>query len=128
MIKDSEAAKDDQIIEEMQELANNSANQNFSQYDLSPGQQVKVSRETRALFNPKNARNRIALNENYNIQLPLIEKRKSFKMQTHLITGSTVEHLSTLPLAYRRNPTVLALLKKLIYLKENIFNRLLLYN
>ena len=109
MIKDSEAAKEDHITEEMHELENNSANQNFSQYDLSPGQQVKVSRETRALFNPNNARNRIALSENYNIQLPLIEKRKSFKMQTHLITGSTVEHLSTLPLAYRRNPTVIIL-------------------
>ena len=106
MIKDSEAIKDEQIIDEIQELSNKSASQNFSQYDLSPGQQIKVSRETRALFNPHNARNRAALNENYNIQLPLIEKRKSFKMQTHLITGSTVEHLSTLPLAYRRNPTV----------------------
>ena len=27
-------------------------------------------------------------------------------MSTHLITGSTIEHLATLPLAYRRNPTV----------------------
>ena len=108
MIKDSEAhGKNEHVIEEIRELGNNSASQqNFTQYDLSPGQQVKVSRETRALFNPQNARNRLALNENYSIQLPLIEKRKSFKMQTHLITGSTVEHLSTLPLAYRRNPSV----------------------
>ncbi len=72
----------------------------------TPGQQVKIERETRALFNPENQRNRTALDENYQISLPLIEKRSAYKMQTHLITGNTVEHLATLPLVYRRNPTV----------------------
>ena len=72
----------------------------------SPGQQTKIERETRSLFNPDNARNRLALEENYQISLPLIEKRSAYKMQTHLITGSTIDHLSTLPLVYRRNPTV----------------------
>lgn len=72
----------------------------------TPGQQIKIERETRSLFNPDNARNRLALEENYQISLPLIEKRSAYKMQTHLITGSTIDHLSTLPLVYRRNPTV----------------------
>ncbi len=72
----------------------------------SPGQQAKIERETRALFNPENQRNRTALEDNYQISLPLIEKRSAYKMQTHLITGNTIDHLSTLPLVYRRNPAV----------------------
>lgn len=95
----------DQVYEQIEELQQQGAERTIP-YGLSPGQQVKVYRETKALFDPENPKNRQALSENYNIQLPLIEKRKAYKMQTHLITGSTVEHLSTLPLAYRRNPTV----------------------
>lgn len=66
----------------------------------------KIERETKALFNPENPRNRTALDENYQIGLPLIEKKAAYKMQTHLITGSTIDHLATLPLVYRKNPTV----------------------
>jgi hypothetical protein len=49
---------------------------------------MKISRETRALFNPENTKNRFALNENYNIQLPLIEKRGSVKVKKLLIQKS----------------------------------------
>ncbi len=55
-------------------------NNKIDVFSLSPGQQVKVVQETKALFNPENPRNRIALNENYNIQLPLIEKRNASKV------------------------------------------------
>lgn len=49
-------------------------------FNFSPGQQVKVERETRMLFNPENVLNRNALNENYNLQLPLIEKKEKLKV------------------------------------------------
>lgn len=130
------------FVEEMQEIsssskraatANGAAAAAVNPFNLTPGQQVKVGRETRMLFNPENVLNRNALNENYGLQLPLIEKKEKLKvkikkkkerenifgildflivvletpkMSTHIITGSTVEHLSTLPLVYRRNPTV----------------------
>jgi hypothetical protein len=74
---------------------------------LSPGQQTKLNHINRVLINPFNAKNRELLNEQFNIQLPLIEQRKALKISTHLITGSTVEHLSTIPLEYRRNPTLI---------------------
>lgn len=35
-------------------------------------------------------------------------------MSTHIITGSTIDHLSTLPLVYRRNPTVCDITKRII--------------
>lgn len=51
-----------------------------SLFNLTPGQQVKVERETRMLFNPENVLNRNALNENYSLQLPLIEKKEKLKV------------------------------------------------
>lgn len=41
---------------------------------------VKASRDTKFLFNPENSKNREALNENYSIQLPLIEKKTAVKV------------------------------------------------
>jgi hypothetical protein len=41
---------------------------------------MKLTRENRALLNPFNAKNRDMLNDNFNIQLPLIEQRKAFKV------------------------------------------------
>lgn len=42
--------------------------------------QVKLTRESKALLNPFNAKNRELVNENFNIQLPLIEQRKAFRV------------------------------------------------
>ncbi len=74
------------MIEEIHGLEHK--NNKIDIFSLSPGQQVKVVQETKALFNPENPRNRIALNENYNIQLPLIEKRNSTKVIENLIKQS----------------------------------------
>ena len=41
---------------------------------------MKLSRESRALLNPFNTKNRELLNDNFSIQLPLIEQRKAFKV------------------------------------------------
>jgi hypothetical protein len=71
------------VVEEIDQLPQ--AYGKLIPYGLSPGQQVKVARETKALFNPENTRNRMALNENYNIQLPLIEKRGSYKVNMILL-------------------------------------------
>lgn len=46
------------------------------------------------------------------------------KMPTHLITGSTVEHLSTLPLIYKRHPTVNT--ENIYFLKQYIYIHLFL--
>lgn len=103
------AAKQDNeqhVVQIKNNEQDNIATLKYTQFGPSPGQQVKIERETRALFNPQNANNRMALQENYNIQLPIIEKRTTYKMPTHLITGRTVEHLQTLPLVYKRNPAV----------------------
>ena len=44
---------------------------------------MKLSRETKALLNPFNEKNRELINENYNIQLPLIEQRKGFRVSIY---------------------------------------------
>lgn len=97
------------FIEEISQISHvpNNFGDSVQLKGLSPGQQMKLNRINRALVNPFNAKNRELLNEQFNIQLPLIEQRKALKMSTHLITGSTVDHLATLPLEYRRNPTLI---------------------
>jgi len=40
----------------------------------------KLTRDTKSMLNPYNAKNREVLNENYNIQLPLIEKKRTHKV------------------------------------------------
>lgn len=76
------------FVEEMQEISSSSkrtATANgaaaVNPFNLTPGQQVKVGRETRMLFNPENVLNRNALNENYGLQLPLIEKKEKLKVK-----------------------------------------------
>lgn len=98
-----------QVYEEVTQIPKFSSTQVTSQalVGYSPGQRMKLSRDTKALLNPFNEKNRELINENYNIQLPLIEQRKGFRVSTHLITGTTIDHLSTLPLVYRRNPTLI---------------------
>jgi hypothetical protein len=40
----------------------------------------KLTRDTKSMLNPYNTKNREVLNENYNIQLPLIEKKRTYKV------------------------------------------------
>ena len=77
VILDSKGGRGEQVVDEMHEIG---PGYKLTAIGPSPGQQVKIERETRALFNPQNTRNRVALNENYSIQLPLIEKKKTFKV------------------------------------------------
>ena len=80
--KEATNNRNEHVIEEIHELPSNNNNNNklAITHHLSPGQQVKILQETKALFNAHNTRNRIAMQENYNIQLPLIEKRNIVKV------------------------------------------------
>ena len=69
---------------QQQQAAAGGNNKQLRFYDLSPGQQVKVMQENKALFNPTNTRNRQALSDNYNIQLPLIDQRTRKSKVNHL--------------------------------------------
>ncbi|KAH9508924.1 hypothetical protein Btru_048311 [Bulinus truncatus] len=68
---------------------------------LSPGQQHHKQWTVRTIINPHNQMNRAMMKQSFGIQLPLINSRKIHKIENKPLTGSTVQHLTTLPKANR---------------------------
>lgn len=71
---------------------------------LTPGQKHSQQWTLRAIFNPHNQQNRPIMRENFGIQLPLINERKTVKPILKPLHGATVEHLTVLPKANRVDP------------------------
>lgn len=71
---------------------------------LTPGQKHSQQWTLRAIFNPHNQQNRPVMRENFGIQLPLINERKSAKPALKPIHGTNTEHLTVLPKANRVDP------------------------
>jgi hypothetical protein len=72
----------DGAIEELTRIQsqNKPSQTSYTIEDLSPGQKAKLEHESRTILNPFNTKNRGALHDNYNIQLPLIEQREAKKV------------------------------------------------
>ncbi|XP_052701435.1 IQ domain-containing protein H-like isoform X2 [Crassostrea angulata] len=68
----------------------------------TPGQQTKHMLTLRAVLDPQSNMNRQTLNENFGIQLPLINSKQTSKpAYSKPIIGSTIEPLAVLPKANR---------------------------
>ncbi|XP_005098111.1 IQ domain-containing protein H isoform X2 [Aplysia californica] len=68
---------------------------------LTPGQRHHQQWTLRTVINPQNQQNRSVMKENFGIQLPLINERRTQKPYGKPIIGTTVEHLTVLPKANR---------------------------
>ncbi|XP_053319756.1 IQ domain-containing protein H [Spea bombifrons] len=74
---------------------------------LSPGQQHKLSLNTRIMCNPENAINRDVLSQSHGITLPLINlKQKSCVPLDRIARGRTISNLLVLPASHRMDASL----------------------
>ncbi|XP_068131135.1 IQ domain-containing protein H isoform X2 [Hyperolius riggenbachi] len=74
---------------------------------VSPGQQHKLTFSTRIMCNPEGPTHRDLFNQNYGINLPLINcKPKTSVPVEKIVRGRTVSHLSVLPASHRMDASL----------------------
>ncbi|XP_013393394.1 IQ domain-containing protein H isoform X2 [Lingula anatina] len=74
----------------------------------TPGQKLKQVWSMRVAQNPHNPQNRTVMQDNFGVQLPQLEDRKSATPSSaKIVKGNTVEHLTVLPKANRVDPQLI---------------------